>query len=249
MVRVEVCADTVGDALAAGRAGARRVELCAELSAGGLTPSAGALAELRARSPLEIVVLIRPRGGDFVYGSDELAVMRRDLLLAQELGANGVALGALRADWTLAREELARLVELARPLPATLHRCFDLTRDLDEALEAAVELGFARVLSSGGAESAWAGRARLAALAARAAGRIAVVAAGGIRSQHARELVAHCGVDEIHLSARARTRAAAPEELRARAAAVRLGRVAHAEELEAWRTDPAEVRRVLEALR
>ena len=200
-VTIEVCAGDVESALAAAAGGADRIELAAALEVGGVTPSCGALATVRAAVELPLVVLVRPRRGDFLYGAAEQRAIEADLGAARDAGADGVALGALRADGTVDRELCARWVELARPLAVTFHRAFDLCRDLEEALETLIDVGVARVLTSGGAADVGAGRDALRDLVRKAGARVAVMPGGGVRAANARELVAHTGARELHLSA------------------------------------------------
>jgi len=218
-ITIEVCAGDVEGALAAAAGGADRIELCAALEVGGVTPSAGALATVRAAVELPLVVLVRPRRGDFLYGPAERRAIEADLRAARDAGADGVALGALREDGTVERELCARWVELARPLPVTFHRAFDLCRDLDQALETLAEIGIARVLTSGGARDVGAGSDALRALVRRAGTRLAVMPGGGVRAELARELVTHTGARELHLSASGRRASA----MRFRREGVRLG--------------------------
>lgn len=198
-VLVEACVDTVAGSRAAERAGCGRLELCAALHDGGTTPSAGTIAAVVAAVAIPVVVLVRPRGGAFVHDAAELDVMRRDVVHAREAGAHGVSAGVLRPDGTLDDDAMARLVEWAHPLPVTCHRAFDATPDPLATLERCAALGVARILTAGGP-----GRARehapgLAALVRAAAGRVTIVAAGGVRADHAAALVRETGVRELHL--------------------------------------------------
>ncbi len=242
-VAVEVCVESLAGLRAARAAGARRVELCSGLDVGGLTPSRGLLEACLAEGGIEVVVLLRPRGGDFLYAPDELAVLERDLDAARAAGAAGVALGCLTPDGDVDAAATARLVARARPLPVTFHRAFDLVRAPERALETLVGLGLARVLSSGQAATAFEGRTALAALVREARGRLTVIAGGGVRAENARALVAASGVRELHLSGAVRRASA----MRHRNAAVRLGRAG--EEYERWETDEAAVRALVQALR
>jgi copper homeostasis protein len=201
IVLVEACVATVASALAAESAGAGRLELCANLVEGGITPSVGMLMGVRERVRLPLFVLIRPRGGDFLFDGDEREVMLRDIAEAGARGADGVVIGALdlggRVDEALTR----RLVEAARPMGVTFHRAFDLVRDPARELETLIGLGIERVLTSGQAPSALLGSAAIAALVAQGAGRIAVMAGGGINEANAARIVRETGVREIHLGA------------------------------------------------
>ncbi|HEX6883040.1 MAG TPA: copper homeostasis protein CutC [Planctomycetota bacterium] len=200
MVTLEICVEDVAGARCAAEAGADRVELCSALALGGLTPSAGALAGAVACG-VPVVALLRPRAGDFVYGADELDTLADDLRRARDAGAAGVALGCLTPDGALDVAACARLVALAAPLPVTFHRAFDHLRAPLAALETLVELGCARVLTSGQAASAQAGAARLGELVRAARGRLEVIAAGGVRPGSVRAIVAASGVRAVHLSA------------------------------------------------
>ncbi|GJG86196.1 copper homeostasis protein CutC [Gemmatimonadetes bacterium T265] len=202
-VLVEACVDTVESARAAAAGGAGRIELCANLVEGGTTASAGTIALARERLDVPIVVLVRPRGGDFLYDADEVEVMRRDLEVARRLGADGVVVGALtpdgRVDAAVTRALVDAARDAARPLPVTFHRAFDAARDPAEALEVLLALGVDRVLTSGGAASALAGAATLAALVRQADGRLAVLAGGSITAANVGQVVAASGVREVHV--------------------------------------------------
>jgi copper homeostasis protein len=236
MVTVEICVESVAGVRAAREGGAQRVELCCALGEGGLTPSAGALAAAVAVGGIEVVVLVRPRGGDFLYSAEEFALVERDVEHARELGAQGVAVGCLDAEGRVDAERLARLVARARPLAVCFHRAFDLVREPERELETLVALGVKRVLSAGGARTA---------LVRAARGRLAVVAAGGVRPENAPALVRECGLAEVHLSAAARVESA----MRFRNAAPRLGSARAPEEYAHWDTDAGRVRALVAALR
>lgn len=198
-ILIEACADSVPSAMAAEVGGALRVELCDNLIEGGTTPSAGAIAECRVRLRIPIFVMIRPRGGDFLYSDVEYEIMRRDIAQARSLGADGVVLGLLRPDGTVDVERTRPLVDAARPLPVTFHRAIDVARDAEEALDALISMGVDRVLTSGQAPTAPEGAAVIAALARRAAGRIVVLPGCGIDETNIRRLVAQTGVSEVHV--------------------------------------------------
>jgi copper homeostasis protein len=198
-ILIEACVDSVPSAIAAEKGGAGRVELCDNLIEGGTTPSAGTIAECRARVRIPIFAMIRPRGGDFLYTDVEYAIMRRDIAHAKDLGAHGVVLGLLRADGTVDVERTRPLVEAARPLPVTFHRAIDVARDAEEALDALIALGVDRVLTSGQAPTAPEGSGLIARLVRRAAGRIVILPGCGIDQTNARALVAETGVREVHV--------------------------------------------------
>jgi copper homeostasis protein len=196
----EVCVDTVAGALAAHEAGADRVELCAALGTGGLTPSAGLVEEVLAAVPVPVHVLIRPRDGDFLYDRHEVTVMVRDVALAARLGAHGVVVGALTADGDVDVDTCARLVDAAGGRPVTFHRAFDLARRPLDALDAIAGLGADRLLTSGQEATAPDGAPLIADLVR--ADRLTVMAGGGITARNVAGLVAATGVPEIHFSAR-----------------------------------------------
>jgi copper homeostasis protein len=179
-------------------AGADRIELCSAIELGGLTPSRGLLAEARARARLPIVCMIRPRAGAFCYGEADFATMRRDVEMARAEGASGVVFGILTAEGAIDPERMRQLVEDAGPLESVCHRAFDVTADARHALDALVGCGIRRVLTSGQARSALEGAELMAALVTRAAGRIDVLAGGGIREATVMEVVRATGVRQVH---------------------------------------------------
>lgn len=200
-ILVEACVDSVESALAAEAGGADRVELCEDLPEGGTTPSAGLIGVCRDRLQIPLHVLIRPRGGDFVYSDLELDVMQRDIALTAKLGAAGVVFGALRPDGTVDRERTRALIEVARPLRVTFHRAFDFTPDADQTLEVLIELGVDRVLTSGQAKTAREGTRILTRLVSQAAGRIVIMAGGGVSEENVAEIARRTSVREVHVRA------------------------------------------------
>ena len=206
---LEVCVEDVGGLRAAVEGGADRVELCAALPLGGITPSP-ALIRAAAAMSLPVHVLIRPRANDFVYDADETEVMVADIREALGAGLAGVVIGASRPDRTLDAPLLATLIAVAReagdsranPVSLTLHRAFDLCPDPGAALEVAIGLGFDRVLTSGGAVSAARGLTVLADLVKQARGRIRILAGSGITPENVGSILA-TGVAEIHASCQA----------------------------------------------
>ncbi|CCG99522.1 Copper homeostasis protein cutC [Fibrella aestuarina BUZ 2] len=196
---IEVCAYSVADCLAAQQAGASRIELCGGRAEGGITPSIGLIRQVRAAVTLPIYVMIRPRGGDFVYTDDELAVMLADIDAAREAGADGLVLGTLLPDGQVDTERTRQLIGQAAGLPITFHRAFDLTRDPHEALDTLIGLGVQTILTSGQQARAIDGIDLLRALAGQATGRIALMAGSGVNAGNARQL-AEAGVAALHLS-------------------------------------------------
>ena len=176
MYQVEICANSVESCQAAQCGGADRVELCAAIPEGGTTPSAGTIAVARkALTRTRLHVIIRPRGGDFLYSDTEIAVMLRDIETARNLGADGVVLGCLTADGAVDVGAMRELMRASAGLSVTFHRAFDVCRDPFEALEQIVSLGCQRILTSGQQPSADQGVALLKELQQRAAGRIVLM--------------------------------------------------------------------------
>jgi copper homeostasis protein len=198
-ILVEACVDSVASARAAERGGARRLELCDALFDGGTTPSAGMIAACKAAVSIPVFVMIRPRGGGFVYSDAERDVMRRDAVVARDIGADGVVIGGLRRDGTIDLALLRTLVDAAGGLPVTFHRAFDLTPDLENSLESLVDVGVQRVLTAGGAPTAAEGATRLARLVRQAGARLVVMAGGGVRQENVRDIVSASGVREVHV--------------------------------------------------
>jgi copper homeostasis protein len=198
---VEACVDSVEAALAAQEGGADRVELCADLLEGGITPSGGTVQLACDCLDIPVNVIIRPRGGDFCYSDVEFEAMKRDIDLAAEAGANGVVIGILNPDGTVDVERTGALVERARPLSVTFHRAFDVSRDPYEALEALIGLGIDRVLTSGQEPSVLEGLDLIVDLVRAAGERIVVMPGGGITERNIGKIVAASGVREVHVAA------------------------------------------------
>ena len=197
-VIVEAAVESLDDALAAVAGGADRLELCANLDAGGTTPSAALITAVRERVEVPVVVMIRPRGGDFTYSDDELSRMYEDVAMARALGASGVVFGVLDTFDRLDLERTAALVEAADGVPVTFHRAIDQVARRVVAMDALAALGVARVLSAGGGKTASDGLDELRAMVERAADRLVVVAGGGVRATNARAIVERTGVAELH---------------------------------------------------
>ena len=200
---IEVCVESAAGALAAQEGGADRVELCANLLEGGTTPSAGTIRLARQRLTIAMNVIIRPRGGDFCYSDLEFAVMREDIALAKEVGADGVVIGILTPEGDVDVARTAELVALARPLSVTFHRAFDMARDPYRALEDLIGLGIDRVLTSGQESSVLEGLDLITDLVRRAGERIIVMPGGGINERNIGKIVAQSGAREVHFAAAA----------------------------------------------
>ena len=183
----EICVDSVAGIRAAKAAGAARVELCGDLLEGGTTPSLGMIREARKIAGVGLNVMIRPRGGDFLFDEDEFAIMEADIDAAKTEDADGVVIGLLTADGAVDVKRTRELIARARPLSVTFHRAFDMTPDPFEALETLVGLGVDRVLTAGQEASVLEGLPLIAELVRRAGGRIIVMPGGlsGLDLAHA----------------------------------------------------------------
>ncbi len=199
---LEICCGDIDSVLAAAQGGAHRVELCAALSEGGVTPSLGLIRAARQVVGLKLHVLIRPRGGDFVYTPAEVECMVADIQAARTEGADGVVIGALTPEGEIDLPACQRLMEAAKGLSVTFHRAFDLCTAPFEALEQIIALGCHRLLTSGQAATAREGIAMLRELVSRSAGRIIILPAAGVSPDNAAEIVSGSGACELHASAR-----------------------------------------------
>ena len=200
---VEVCANGVESCLAAQQGGADRVELCAGIPEGGTTPSYGEIkVARRVLTTTRLHVIIRPRGGDFLYSDLEVERMAADIAVCRELGVDGVVFGCLNADGTFDLEKNRYLMEQSHGMSVTCHRAFDRAVNPEQALEDVIALGFDRILTSGQQPKAIQGADLLARLNHQAAGRIILMAGSGVTEQNIRELREMTGLTEFHFSAR-----------------------------------------------
>lgn len=197
----EICVDSVAGVREAKRAGAQRVELCANLLEGGTTPSLGLMRQARSVSGIKMHVIIRPRGGDFLFDDDEFAAMEADIEAAKAEGADGVVIGLLKADGSIDEERTATLIARARPMAVTFHRAFDMTPDAFAALETLIKLGVDRVLTSGQEASVLEGLPLIGELVQRAGDRIIIMPGGGITARNAGRIATAVKLQEIHFAA------------------------------------------------
>jgi copper homeostasis protein len=200
MISLEVCANSITSALAAQEGGAVRVELCANLYEGGITPSPGQIAVARKLLQIRLYVLIRPRGADFLYTDVEFETMLADVKYCIEAGCDGIVIGILKADGTVDKERCAQLIRLAKQagLGVTFHRAFDMCVDQLQALEDIIELGCERILTSGGKSTALEGSRAIAELVQKSDGRISIMAGSGVTEINVADLILFTGVNEVH---------------------------------------------------
>jgi len=194
----ELCAESLDSARAAEAGGADRIELCANLRIGGVTPDFNLMSATIEALAIPVHVLIRPRGGDFIYSAEEFVEMRRQVEQAKQAGAAGVVLGVLRADASVDVERSCVLVELAHPMKVTFHRAFDEVPDLSEALEAVIQTGADCLLTSGGQPEVLAGADAIRRLREQAGGRLDLMAGGGLTLANLAEVVRRSGVSYLH---------------------------------------------------
>lgn len=200
---VEICANGVESCLAAQEGGADRVELCAGIPEGGTTPSYGEIkVARRVLTTTRLHVIIRPRGGDFLYTDLEVERMAEDIAVCRQLGVDGVVFGCLNADGTFDLEKNRYLIECSRGMSVTCHRAFDRAVNPEQALEDVIALGFDRILTSGQQPKAEQGIDLLARLNRQADGRIILMAGSGVTEQNIRRIRESTGLSEFHFSGR-----------------------------------------------
>lgn len=202
MALLEICAGSVESAIAARNGGAARIELCSALEIGGVTPSVGIITEARKIKGLILNVIIRPRGGDFLYNEYEIACMEEDIRTCKEIGADGIVIGALTAQGDIDKECCRRLISAAEGMSVTFHRAFDMCRAPRQALEDIISLGCHRLLTSGQRPSAVEGIPLIKELVELANERIIIMPGCGVNSSNALHILQSTGATEIHASAR-----------------------------------------------
>jgi copper homeostasis protein len=196
---IEACVNSAVSAIEAQKGGADRVELCENLHDGGTTPSAGSIFFARNNLHIGLFVMIRPRGGDFLYSNDEFEIMQADIRMAKTLGADGVVFGILMPDGTIDVGRMKMLTDLARPMSVTCHRAFDMTADPFKALEDLIGPGIDRILTSGHQPSAPQGARLIRDLIIKSAGRIIIMPGSGVKENNVAELVSVTGATEVHV--------------------------------------------------
>ena len=201
-VILEIAVFSVEAALSAIAAGADRIEFCENPGEGGTTPSYGSLVTLKKLTHKNVFPIIRPRGGDFLYTDNEFEWIKADVLIARDLGYPGVVIGLLNADGTIDVDRTKQLVQLAAPMEVTFHRAFDRCEDPFKGLEAIIETGCKRILTSGQVPNAGDALPLLKQLVEKANGRILIMPGSGVRANNIKAIIEATGVEEIHSSAR-----------------------------------------------
>jgi copper homeostasis protein len=242
---IEACVDSIDSASMAELGGADRVELCGELLQGGVTPSAGLIGAVCERINIPVFALVRPRTGDFLYDDDELDVMLRDIEIIRSLNVEGIVLGALTRDGDIDIGTMYTLIAAAGDMNVTFHRAFDFVKDQRVALEALIEIGVDRVLTSGGAPTALDGARMLAELVDQGGSDITILAGGGITAANVGDVVRVSGVKEVHVRASATVKS----EMTYQPSEITLVRLKPPGDYERIGTRADEMRRIVSTLR
>ncbi len=201
-ILLEVCTYTLESALIAANGGADRIELCENFSEGGTTPSYGNIKLAKSKLNIPVNVMIRPRGGDFLYSHVEFEIMKQDVEICKHIGVNGVVFGILKDDGKVDEKRCKELTALAKPLSVTFHRAFDMTYEPYQALDIIIDCGFDRILTSGLEANAMKGAHLLAKLIEKAQDKIVIMPGSGVRDNNIIELLQITGAKEFHTSAR-----------------------------------------------
>lgn len=201
---IEIATPDFETTKAAVAGGADRIELCANLTEGGTTPSYGMIWQCRESFDVLLYPIIRPRGGDFLYTNEEYQVMMHDVKLCKQLGCDGIVIGLLRANGTIDVERTTNLVEIAYPMGVTFHRAFDRCRDAFEAMEQLIQIGCERILTSGQQSAASEGIDLIAQLNQKADHRITIMPGSGVRKENIKLLAEKTGCSEFHSSQRSK---------------------------------------------
>jgi len=198
----EACVDSLTSALNAEIAGADRIELCADLLEEGITPSFATIKLVVDKLKIPVNVLIRPRGGDFLYTNYEFEVIKTEIVVCREIGVNGIVIGALTYDGEIDHYKTKELIDLAGEMSVTFHRAFDMTRDAEKSLQILIDLGVDRILTSGQETDVYKGIPTLKKFVELAGDKIVIMPGGGVTENNIKEVVEQTGVKEIHASAR-----------------------------------------------
>jgi len=243
--KLEICVDSAISALNAQSAGADRIELCDNLGEGGTTPGYGMIISARNNLSIGIHVLIRPRGGDFLYSDTEYDIMRRDIELCGENGIDGIVTGILLPDGTIDVERTARLIEFAYPMTATFHRAFDMCADPVRGLEDVIATGASRLLTSGQQNKALDAVELIRQLVIQAGERLIVMPGGGIDETNAAQIITATKAKELHLTGRMEI----DSEMIFRRQGISMGSLPGNPEFKRKIADPAKIKKIIESLK
>ncbi|MDH2998748.1 copper homeostasis protein CutC [Pasteurellaceae bacterium LFhippo2] len=201
-MNIEICVDNIESVITANQFPIKRIELCGALSVGGITPNYGFIKQAQNCSKVPLMLMIRPRAGDFIYSNDEVDMMFADIAMAQELGIQGVVFGALTAKGDIDLAITQKLVEASKGMEITFHRAFDLCNDPFMALEQLIDLGCDRILTSGQQATAFDGILTIQKLVQQAKGRIQIMAGCGVNEHNAKQIIEQTAISDIHFSAK-----------------------------------------------
>jgi copper homeostasis protein len=243
--KLEICVDSVESAINAQIAGADRVEFCDNLLEGGTTPGYGAIVSARSNLDIGLHVIIRPRGGDFLYSDIEFDIMRRDIEICGENGVDGIVVGILQTGGNIDIERTAKLIEFAYPMSATFHRAFDMCSDPVQGLEDVIDTGCARLLTSGLKNKAQDGIELIRQLAIQAGERIIIMPGGGIDETNVALIITATKVKEIHL----RGRKTIDSEMIFRRQGIYMGGVSGIPEFTSKVADPERIKSIVHILK
>jgi copper homeostasis protein len=200
-MKLEIIGFTIESCIKAQQAGANRIELCDNPSEGGTTPSYGFINAARKKLSIELYIMIRPRGGDFLYSEEEFNIMKADIALCKQAGCDGIVIGILNSDGTIDKKRNDELVEYAYPLGVTFHRAFDRTKDPFQSLEDIVEIGCERILTSGQQKKAIEGISLIKDLVQQSGERIIIMPGSGVNTENIIHIAESTGATEFHSSA------------------------------------------------
>lgn len=237
---LEICTDSVESGIIAERAGADRLELCDNLYEGGTTPGLGTIRIAKKEINIPINLIIRPRGGDFLYSATEFSIIKEDIHIAKEEGIDGLVLGILNAEGQIDIERCSELIALASPLPLTFHRAFDMSPDPFIALEDIIKCGADRILTSGHSNLAIDDTSLIKKLIKAAGDRIIIMPGAGINENNVAGLINETGATELHLTGRAKINS----RMRFRKANIYMGGLPEIPEFERKIADESKIRKI-----
>ncbi len=233
---LEVPVFDIQSALKAQNAGAHRIELCASMADGGITPSQGMILKAKELLKIPFYVMIRPRGGNFTYSDEEISIMHSDIEFCRELGIEGIVFGVLTSEGNVDMSSCKVLIEIAGSMQLTFHRAFDRSADPFKALEDIIECGFHRILTSGQKETAHEGANLITELNKRAARRIIIMPGSGVNETNLKVLHEQCNCREYHSSAKIKIPNSNARPL-------------PSDEPERWTIDKEKIRKMLEVMK
>ncbi len=243
--KLEICVDSVESAINAQVAGADRIELCNNLPEGGITPSYGTIFSARENLDIGLHVIIRPRGGDFLYSDTEFDIMRRDIEMCGEAGIDGIVIGILLATGSIDTDRTAKLIEFAHPMSVTFHRAFDMCIDPVRGLEDIITTGASRLLTSGQKDKATEGTGLIKMLVKQAGSRIIIMPGSGLDETNIAETARATGASEFHLTGRKNV----DSEMKFRRDGIPIGAFPSIPEFSRKVADPERIKKIINILK